>query len=51
MPFKKIGPDTYVSPSGRKFTTAQVKLYYATNGFKDEPKSKTTRRTPHGATS
>ena len=34
MPFKKIGKDLYKSPSGKKFTKAQVKLYYATNGFK-----------------
>jgi hypothetical protein len=33
MPFKKIGRDTYESPSGRKFTGAQVRLYYATGGF------------------
>lgn len=26
MPFKKTGPDTYVSPSGKKFT-------YPTDGF------------------
>lgn len=38
MPFTKIvsGKDKgkYRSPSGRKFTKAQVKAYYATNGFK-----------------
>jgi len=33
MPFKKIGPNKYKSPSGRKFTKKQVKLYYATDGF------------------
>jgi hypothetical protein len=36
MPFKKItsGPDKgkYRSPSGRKFTSAQVRMYYATGG-------------------
>ncbi len=32
MPFKKIG-NKYVSPSGRKFTAKQVKMYYATEGF------------------
>ena len=34
MPFKKVGPNEYESPSGRKFTEKQVKLYYATGGFK-----------------
>jgi hypothetical protein len=34
MPFKKVGPDKYVSPSGKVFTSKQVKLYYATEGFK-----------------
>ena len=34
MPFKKISKDKFVSPSGRKFTAKQVKLYYATGGFK-----------------
>jgi len=34
MPFTKTGPDTYVSPSGRKFNAAQVRLYYASQGFK-----------------
>ena len=29
MPFKKVGPDTYESPSGRKLSGAQVKAYYA----------------------
>ena len=34
MPFKKVGPNKYTSPSGRKFTKKQVELYYATGGFK-----------------
>lgn len=34
MPFTKVGTNTYKSPSGRKFTKAQVKMYYATDGFK-----------------
>lgn len=43
MPFKPIKgePGEYKSPSGRKFNTAQVKLYYATGGSfdkKDIPK-------------
>jgi len=32
MPFRKIGKNTYVSPSGRKFTAKQVRFYYATGG-------------------
>lgn len=38
MPFKKVGPDDYVSPSGRHWTKAQVRLYHATGGFKKKPK-------------
>lgn len=34
MPFKKVGKNKYKSPSGRKFTKKQVKMYYATKGFK-----------------
>ena len=38
IPFKKItsGPKKgkYRSPSGRVFTGKQVKMYYATGGFK-----------------
>mgnify|MGYP001578498143 CR=1 FL=1 len=37
MPFKKEG-SSYRSPSGRKFTAAQVKLYYAHDGFPDKHK-------------
>jgi len=33
MPFRKTGKNTYKSPSGRKFTGKQVKMYYATEGF------------------
>ena len=33
MPFKKKGK-YYYSPSGRRYTAKQVRLYYATNGFK-----------------
>lgn len=32
MPFKKVGPDQYVGPSGRRFDYRQVKLYYARGG-------------------
>ena len=32
MPFVKVGKNTYRSPSGRKFTAKQVKLYYARGG-------------------
>jgi hypothetical protein len=38
MPFKRVGPDDYVSPSGRHWTKAQVRLYHATKGFKKKPK-------------
>ena len=38
MPFTKIGENQYKSPSGRIFTEKQVKLYYATDGFKKSPK-------------
>lgn len=34
MPFTKVpGSDKYSSPSGRKFSKKQVKMYYATSGF------------------
>lgn len=32
MPFTRIGPNKYRSPSGRIFNDAQVKLYYANGG-------------------
>ena len=42
MPFVKImfgkNKGKYKSPSGRVFTKQQVKMYYATDGFKEEPK-------------
>ena len=44
MPFKKIGKNRNQSPSGRIFTDAQVRLYYATDGFKkkrSEPRKPT----------
>ena len=34
MPFVKVGPNKYKSPSGRIYTEKQVKAYYATRGFK-----------------
>jgi hypothetical protein len=37
MPFVKRGKYFY-SPSGRKYTEKQVKLYYATNGFERKVK-------------
>ena len=44
MPFKKItsGKDKgkYRSPSGKKWTKKQIRLYYATNGFKKKPRKK-----------
>lgn len=38
MPFKKTGPNTYVSPSGKKWTKKAVIAYYATDGFKKKVK-------------
>jgi len=42
MPFKKVtsGKDKgkFRSPSGRKWTGDQVKMYYATDGFKKKGK-------------
>lgn len=43
MPFKKIGKNKNQSPSGRIFTDAQVRLYYATDGF-----NKKSPRKPRG---
>ena len=38
MPFKKVGKDDYVGPSGKHFNLAQVQLYYARGGtFKKKP--------------
>lgn len=43
MPFKKVGKDKYVSPSGRKFTKKQVALYYATDGFRKKMRKRKTK--------
>ena len=43
MPFTKKGPNTYTSPSGRKFTKKQVVAYYATDGFKKKVRKGSTR--------
>lgn len=32
MPFKKVGPNRYKSPSGKAWTKKQVVAYYASNG-------------------
>ena len=32
MPFKKVGPNNYVSPSGHHFTLSQVQLWHAHGG-------------------
>lgn len=40
MPFKKVAPNKYKSPSGKAFTKKQVVAYYATDGFKTKPKTK-----------
>jgi len=44
MPFRKIGKNKNVSPSGKVFTDKQVKLYYATDGFNTSKLSKKNRR-------
>ena len=44
MPFKKVGKNKNVSPSGKVFTHAQVRLYYATDGFKPSKLNKKRRR-------
>jgi hypothetical protein len=49
MPFTKTGPDTYKSPSGRKFNAKQVRLYYAHDGFPGEHKAKKGKVKPRGA--
>ena len=33
MPFKKVEKNKYRSPSGKKYTKKQVKMYYAVGGF------------------
>lgn len=35
MPFTKVAPNKYKSPSGRTFTKKQVELYHASDGFKN----------------
>lgn len=40
MPFTKVGPNKYKSPSGRKFTKKQVVAYYASNGTFSKAKGK-----------
>lgn len=32
MPFKKVGADSYTSPSGRHYNGAQVRLWHANGG-------------------
>jgi hypothetical protein len=44
MPFKKISKNKYKSPSGKVFTEKQVKLYYATKGFKKKKNEKDQRK-------
>ena len=40
MPFKKTGPNTYTSPSGKTWTKKQIVAYYATDGFAKPVKPK-----------
>lgn len=45
MPFTKVGPDKYRSPSGRTFTKKQVALYYAKGGkFPGQKKKRNFKR-------
>lgn len=44
MPFRKVGPNRFKSPSGKTYTAKQVKAYYATQGFKREPSKPKKRR-------
>lgn len=34
MPFKKMGKDKYVSPSGKHYTLKQVVAYHASEGWR-----------------
>ena len=43
MPFRKVGKNDYVSPSGRHWTKKQVELYHATDGFSKSVKKKRKR--------
>jgi hypothetical protein len=43
MPFTKVG-NKYRSDSGKIYTKKQLKLYYATNGFKKKPKKSRKKR-------
>lgn len=47
MPFAKQSNGKYKSPSGRTFTKKQVKMYYATDGFK-KGKAKSTGKRKKG---
>ena len=54
MPFTRIGPDQYRSPSGRIFNEKQVALYHAHDGFpkkgsayrKQQAVNRKTKKTP-----
>jgi hypothetical protein len=43
-PFDKVGPNRYVSPSGRHYTLRQVVAYYATDGFKRKPRKRSKKQ-------
>jgi len=48
MPFKKAGPDHYISPTGRSYNGAQVRLYYANGGkFPGEKRAAAEARKPN----
>lgn len=49
MPFTKVAPNKYVSPSGRHYDLAQVRLFYANGG--KFPGQKTSETEPKESTS
>lgn len=47
MPFKKVGANQYVSPTGRSYNGAQVRLYYSNGGkFPGEKRSAAEMKQP-----
>lgn len=47
MPFKKVSEDQYVSPTGRSYNGAQVRLYYANGGkFPGEKRAAAEKKKP-----
>jgi len=38
MPFRRTGRGKYRSPSGKTYTPRQVRAYYATKGWRRQPR-------------